>query len=49
MPYAKPVASFAEIEDEFIGRVHSLVWCTAATVDTRDQAALKGLASGLGG
>ncbi len=37
MAYAKPVASFADIEDEFIERVHAVVWCTAATVDTRNR------------
>jgi hypothetical protein len=37
MAYAKPVASFADIEDGFIERVHAVVWCTAATVDTRNR------------
>jgi hypothetical protein len=27
------VENFEEIEDEFIRRVHSMVWCNAATVD----------------
>lgn len=31
------VESFAEIEAEFIARVHSIVWCTVATIDTRDR------------
>jgi general stress protein 26 len=31
------VASFSEIESEFIERVHSMVWCSAATVDTKDR------------
>ena len=37
MPYAMPVASFAEIEAEFLERVRHVVRCTAATVDTRDR------------
>jgi uncharacterized pyridoxamine 5'-phosphate oxidase family protein len=37
MPYAKPVASFDDIEEEFTQRVRALVLCTAATVDTRDR------------
>lgn len=32
-----PVATFDEIEREFIERVHSVVWCVAATVDTRGR------------
>jgi hypothetical protein len=35
--YARPVATFAEIEDEFLERVHGIVRCTAATVDTRGR------------
>jgi general stress protein 26 len=31
------VNSFSEIEDEFIPRVHSMVWRSAATVDTKDR------------
>ncbi len=31
------VAAFAEIEEEFIQRVHSLVWCNVATVDTQGR------------
>ena len=37
MPYAVPVTSFADIEKEFIERVHSIVWCSVATIDTRDR------------
>jgi general stress protein 26 len=31
------VYSFAEIEDEFLQRVHSMVWCSAATLDTQNR------------
>jgi hypothetical protein len=31
------VGTFAEIEPEFIQRVHSVVWCNGATVDTRGR------------
>jgi len=31
------VSSFAEIEDEFIERVHRMVWCSVATLDTRNR------------
>lgn len=31
------VATFAEIEEEFIRRVHSVVWCNVATVDTQGR------------
>jgi general stress protein 26 len=31
------VSSFSEIETEFIERVHTLVWCSVATLDTRDR------------
>jgi general stress protein 26 len=31
------VASFAEIEEEFMRRVRRIVWCTVATVDTRGR------------
>ena len=37
MPYARPVPSFADVEDEFLERVHGIVRCTAATVDTRGR------------
>jgi general stress protein 26 len=30
-------ASFAEIEEEFIARVHRAVWCNVATVDARGR------------
>jgi general stress protein 26 len=31
------VSSFSEIESEFIERVHKMVWCSVATVDTRNR------------
>ena len=31
------VTNFSEIEAEFIQRVHSIVWCTVATVDDRQR------------
>jgi|SRR5262245_31761208 len=31
------VSSFAEIEQEFIERVHTMVWCSLATLDTRNR------------
>lgn len=31
----KHVQSFAEIESEFLARVHKIVWCIVATTDTR--------------
>lgn len=31
------VTHFSEIEAEFITRVHTMVWCNAATVDTRQR------------
>ena len=31
------IPSFAEIETEFIGRVHTMVWCSMATLDTRNR------------
>ncbi|HJQ69526.1 MAG TPA: pyridoxamine 5'-phosphate oxidase family protein [Blastocatellia bacterium] len=31
------ISSFSEIESEFIARVHSMVWCSFATVDTRNR------------
>src|ERR1700682_1462510 len=31
------IASFAEIEDEFMARVRRIVWCTVATVDRRGR------------
>jgi uncharacterized pyridoxamine 5'-phosphate oxidase family protein len=37
MPYARPVPAFADVEDEFLERVHGIVRCTAATVDTRGR------------
>lgn len=32
-----PIASFSEIESEFIERAHSTVWCNVATLDTRNR------------
>ena len=37
MAYAKPVASFADIVDEFMECVRAVVWCAAATMDTRNR------------
>ena len=37
MPYANPVASFADMEEAFLERVHVIVRCTAATVDIRGR------------
>jgi len=31
------VSSFAEIEEEFIARVHSVIWCNMATVDRQGR------------
>src|SRR4051812_43774522 len=31
------VQSFAEIEQEFIARVHKIVWCNVATIDTQNR------------
>ena len=31
------VADFADIEEEFIQRVHTMVWCNAATVDSHGR------------
>jgi general stress protein 26 len=31
------VLSYSEIEQEFIARVHTMVWCNMATMDTRDR------------
>jgi general stress protein 26 len=31
------VSSFSEIEKEFIERVHAIVWCNMATLDTRNR------------
>ena len=31
------VKDFSEIEEEFIQRVHTMVWCNAATVDSRQR------------
>lgn len=37
MPYAVPVAWFPDNDEEFVERVHNIVWCSMATVDTRDR------------
>jgi len=37
MPRIVPVASFVELEADFIERVHSAVWCNVATLDARDR------------
>jgi hypothetical protein len=31
------VSIFGEIEDEFLARVHAMVWCSMATLDTRNR------------
>ena len=31
------VASFSELEAEFIERVHRVVWCNVATIDTHNR------------
>lgn len=31
------VSSFSEIEKEFIERVHGIVWCSVATLDTKNR------------
>ncbi len=31
------IASFAEIEEEFVARVSRIVWCTVATVDRQGR------------
>ncbi len=31
------IVSFGEIEAEFIKRVHGMVWCSAATIDTKNR------------
>ena len=31
------LTSFSEIEEEFITRVHTMVWCSMATLDTRNR------------
>jgi hypothetical protein len=31
------IANFADIEAEFVGRVHSMVWCSVATVDSKGR------------
>ena len=31
------VSAFSEIEQEFIARVHTMVWCSMATLDTRNR------------
>lgn len=33
----KTVSSFAEIEQEFIARAHQAVWCSLATLDTKNR------------
>ena len=30
-------SSFSEIQEEFIGRVHKMVWCSVATLDTQNR------------
>jgi hypothetical protein len=47
LAYAKPVASFADIEDEYIERVHAVVH--RGHGGHPKQAALEGLAPDLGG
>ena len=37
MPRIVPVASFAELEADFIERVHSAVWCNVSTLDARNR------------
>ena len=37
MPERHLVSSFAEIEKEFIERVHTVVWCNVATIDTQNR------------
>jgi uncharacterized pyridoxamine 5'-phosphate oxidase family protein len=31
------ITNFADIETEFIGRVHTMVWCSVATIDTHGR------------
>ena len=31
------ISSFSEIEADFIERVHSIVWCSFATIDTKNR------------
>lgn len=31
------VTDFSDIQEEFLHRVHSVVWCTMATLDTRNR------------
>jgi general stress protein 26 len=31
------VAAFADIESEFLQRVHTMVWCNVATIDSRNR------------
>jgi general stress protein 26 len=31
------IQNFSEIEAEFIQRVHTMVWCSAATIDSQDR------------
>ena len=37
MPWIVPVASFAELEADFVERVHGAVWCNVATLDARNR------------
>jgi hypothetical protein len=37
MAQIKRVASFADIESEFMGRAHTMVWCNVATLDARNR------------
>jgi general stress protein 26 len=37
MPRLIKVSSFVEIEAEFIKRVHTVVWCNVATLDTENR------------
>lgn len=37
MRHIHHLSTFAEIEAEFIDRVHALVWCNAATVDAQQR------------
>src|SRR5689334_7604691 len=31
------VTSYAELQDEFIAAAHKMVWCSVATIDTRNR------------
>jgi general stress protein 26 len=37
MPRIRNIASFAELEKEFIERVNKMVWCNVATLDTQNR------------